>query len=130
MNLDGFSQGQKEALLDLLVLGMYADGHLATVEDECVQELLKAMEFTSDYARDQFADACFTRVRHKAGSPEKMEAQVRELAKCFSGREDRYQALLALDELLASDDRVTGAEGKFLALVKAVFQDAGGSHSP
>ncbi len=123
MNLNDFSKEQKEALLDLLVHGMYADGHLASMEDVRVQELLKSMAFESDYARDQFADACFTRVRQKSGSPEMVRERVLELAAIFPDRPSGYQALLALDELLASDRKVTGEESKFLELVKDIFRN-------
>jgi hypothetical protein len=33
IDLTGFSASQKWALFDLLILAMYADGHLTTVED-------------------------------------------------------------------------------------------------
>ncbi|MEI6727854.1 MAG: hypothetical protein WCN81_16750, partial [Actinomycetes bacterium] len=33
MNLPDFTNEQREALLDLLVLAMYADGHLASAEE-------------------------------------------------------------------------------------------------
>src|SRR5207248_1554885 len=36
----GYTETQKEALLDLLVLGMYADRLLASVEDACIQQRL------------------------------------------------------------------------------------------
>jgi hypothetical protein len=124
MNLTGFSTQQKAALLDLLVLGMYADGHLASAKDGRLRELLDAMEFPSDYARQQAVDGSFTRMSRQGGSPEGVRQAVRELAGAFTSHDERYQALLALDELLASDDRVTDTEGKFLSLAKQVFQAA------
>jgi len=122
MNLAGFSTQQKAALLDLLVLGMYADGHLASAEDGRLRELLEAMEFPSDYARQQAVNASFTRLSRLGGSPEGVRQTAGELARAFTNHDERHQALLALDELLASDDRVTAAEDRFLSLAKDVFQ--------
>jgi hypothetical protein len=34
IDLTGFSASQQQALFDLLILAMYADGHLTTIEDE------------------------------------------------------------------------------------------------
>jgi len=45
IDLTGFSTTQKQALFDLLILAMYADGHLSSAEDEQLQKLLAAMGF-------------------------------------------------------------------------------------
>ena len=47
VNTKGFSAEQQSALLDLLVLGMYQDRHLALAEDRRVQSLLKSFDFGS-----------------------------------------------------------------------------------
>jgi len=60
MNLAGFTEEQKQALLDLLIVGMYADHNLASAEDERVEHLLDTFEFPSDYEGDRFSDAAFT----------------------------------------------------------------------
>ena len=61
MNLTGFSQDQMQALLDLLIIGMYVDHNLASSEDSRIEQLLDAFKFSSDYERDNFSDAAFTR---------------------------------------------------------------------
>ena len=67
MILTELSEGQKQALMDLLVLGMYADHNLSSAEDACVQRLLAQFKFPSEYDRQQFSDAAFTRAsRHTA----------------------------------------------------------------
>ena len=38
-----FSDSQKQAFLDLLVLAMYADGKLSSVEDELLQQVLTSI---------------------------------------------------------------------------------------
>ena len=53
MNIDltAFSAAQQRALFDLLILAMYADGHLTTVEDDQLQKLLTAIGHTEEFDR-------------------------------------------------------------------------------
>lgn len=122
MNVNDFNQDQKQALLDLLLLGMYADHNLSSSEDARVEQLLGTFKFSSDYERDQFSDAAFTRARQKSDSPEVMRAYVGELSKHFSNNKLRQEAYDILDDLLTSDGRVSSEESKLLSTVKDVFK--------
>ena len=122
MNLTGFNDQQKQTLLDLLVIGMYADGNLASAEDEEIQSVLATMKISSDSARDQFADASFTRVRQHLGSPQAMRSFVADIAKHFPTPDLRQKACADLEELLASDKQVTDKENQLLAIVKDEFK--------
>ena len=122
MNLTGFNQDQKQALLSLLLIGMYADHNLASAEDDRVQQLLDALEFPTEYARNQYSDAAFTRARKQSASPETIRAYVAQIASHFPTREIRQQAYNILDDLLTSDGKVTSEESKLLAATKDVFQ--------
>jgi len=122
MDVKDFNQDQKQALLDLLLLGMYADHNLASSEDERVEELLDTFKFSSDYERNQYSDAAFTRAREQSSSPEAMQAHVSELVMHFRSDKLRREAYDLLDDLLTSDGRVTSEESKLLAIVKGVFK--------
>jgi hypothetical protein len=121
MNITGFSEPEKSALLDLLVLGMYADGHLAAVEDARIQRLLDAMSLTSDHAKQKAVDASVTKASRLGSSPASVRSAVAELAKAFSNPDARRLACSALDDLLASDNQVADREKEFLAFVREVF---------
>jgi uncharacterized tellurite resistance protein B-like protein len=43
IDVTDFSDIQRLALLDLLILAMYADGHLTTAEDDLWEQLLAAI---------------------------------------------------------------------------------------
>lgn len=122
MNVTDFNQDQKQALLDLLLLGMYADHNLSSSEDQRVEQLLDTFKFSSDYERDQFSDAAFTRARQKSDSPEVMQTYVGELARHFPSNKLRQEAYDLLDDLLTSDGRVSSEESKLLSTVKDVFK--------
>src|SRR5687767_11670213 len=97
---------------------MYQDRHIAAAEDERIQTLLESFELTSDYARQQFADASFARVNKQPRTAEGIRSAVFEYTSKFKDAGQRKQALDALAELLASDSRMTTEEDRFLAMVQ------------
>ena len=121
MNTTGFSDDQKHALVDLLIVGMYADGNLASDEDACLQHLLESFQLPSDYDRQKLLDASFTRVNHLAGTASGVRAYIGQLAARFPTTDLKRKAVDDLEEILKSDDRFTGEELNLLAVVKEIF---------
>lgn len=122
MNLTGFTQEQKDALLDLLIVGMYADHNLASAEDDRVQKLLDTLAFASDYERDKFSDAAFTRASRQSGSPEAIHAFVAQAASHFPTPDVRKKAYDVLEDLLTSDGRVSAEENTLLNATWDAFE--------
>ncbi len=122
MNLNDFTEQQRLALLDLLVLAMYADGHLASAEDARVQRLLTAMGFESEYDHERILDASITRVRPHSETAEAARAHATELARAFTTQQHRRNVYELLDDLIGSDDRVSTEERRFLSVIGQIFQ--------
>ena len=122
MNITGFTQEQKQALLDLLLIGMYADHNLASAEDQRIQQLLDTFQFPSEYEREKYSDAAFTRASRQSASPEAIRAYVSQIVGHFPNREIRQRAYGILDELLTSDSKVTSEESELLKATKDIFQ--------
>ena len=53
MEISRLTESQRRALLDLLILAMYADGHLDLGEDARLQRLLTSMGVDTEYDRDR-----------------------------------------------------------------------------
>jgi len=122
MNLANFNDQQKQALLDLLVMGMYADGNLADVEDRKIEGVLATMKFSSESDRKQFIDASVTRARECLGSAGSTRGRAAEMAKHFPTADLRRKAYNGLEELLASDNKVVDKENQFLGIVRDEFK--------
>ena len=120
MNIKGFSQKEQEALLDLLILGMYSDGHLASAEDARIQKLTESLDLPGEYGRQQFLDAAFNRARQRPGGIAAREG-IAAMGAAFSSPAHRQQACAALAELLGSDQEITESEREFLHSVRTVF---------
>ncbi len=80
-NLSDFTVEQRQALIDLLVLAMYADGYLASNEDALIERLLTEMGYATPYDREREFDASVTRVRKYTENPDTARAHATILAK-------------------------------------------------
>jgi uncharacterized tellurite resistance protein B-like protein len=122
MIITDFSATQRQALLDLLVLAMYVDGHLTLAEDARLKRLLTAMGCETDYDRNRLADAAVTRVRQHSLTAQAAREHALELSRHFIITEHRRQVCDWLDDLLASDGRVDPQEGQFISVIKELFK--------
>jgi hypothetical protein len=122
MNLTEFTDQQKQALVDLLVLGMYADGNLDFIEDEKARRVLETIQFPSDGDQQRFLDASFARARKYNVSPEATRQYVTQIAKNFSTPAIRRQVYSALEDSLSSDRRLADQECQLLVIVSEEFK--------
>jgi uncharacterized tellurite resistance protein B-like protein len=121
MNMKDFSQDQQDTLLDLAILAMYADGHLAAVEDDRVQKLLSAMGYATEYDRNKHYDASVSRVSRHSLTAVSARDHAEALVKKFNTSEQRHQVLKTIDDLLVSDGRVASQENSYIELVRGAF---------
>ncbi len=122
MNISGFSEPQREAFLDLLVLGMYSDHKLTLAEDASVQSVLDGFRCESDYERNKYLDAATARVREKARTEDSARAYAVGLAQKFKSPEHQRTVYEMLERVLASDKAVSARESGLLSAVKEAFQ--------
>jgi uncharacterized tellurite resistance protein B-like protein len=124
MDVKKLTKRQQEALLDLAMLAMYADGHLSFSEDERVLRLLGAMGFDTEYDRGRQFDASISRVTRHTVSAEKAGAHAKTLAKAFTTLEQQRNVEAILKDLVYSDNDLTPQESKFLSVVKEALDKA------
>jgi len=122
IDLTGFTAAQKQALFDLLILAMYADGHLTSFEDEQLQKLLAAMGFTDEIDRQREFDAAVTRIRPALQSIYKAKNQALLLADTFSDRSQQTRVLAAVHQIMSSDFNVSTWEGTLLMELRMKFR--------
>ncbi len=122
MNITGFTNPQRQAFLDLLVLAMYADGRLCSAEDQRVEQLLTGMGFEPGYDHQREFDASVTRVRRHSQPTAAACAHAAELARSFTTQDQRRTVYDLLNDLIGSDHQVSADESRLLTAVKEVFQ--------
>lgn len=112
---------QSNAILDLLVLGMYADGHLAMVEDERLHDFLKRQGIATEDERRQNIGEAVTRVEHTTGDDTARRRQLAELAARLDAPAARSLALSTLERLLCVDEKYPPGEEHFWSEVRRAF---------
>ncbi|HLP76110.1 MAG TPA: TerB family tellurite resistance protein [Candidatus Paceibacterota bacterium] len=122
MDFSGYNGHQKEALLELLLFGMYLDGNLSAIEDRRIGELLDTMEFPSDDARQRFLDAAYTRTRQRSGSAEGIRSFVTDVARHFTTPDLRRRTFNLLEGMVVSDKNVVEKERALLAVLREEFK--------
>jgi len=122
MDLSGFNDQQKRILLDLLVIGMYANGNLADTKEAKIEGVLNTINFPSDSEREHFMDASFTRARQHLGSPQLTRGFVADIASHFPTPNIRQKAYNDLEDLLSSDTKGLDKDSQLLAIVKEEFK--------
>ena len=124
MNIDltAFSAAQQRALFDLLILAMYADGHLTTVEDDQLQKLLTAFGHTEEFDRQREFDAAVTRMRPFVQSIQQAKEQALLLAEAFTTRSEQKQVYAAVQQIMTTDKHVSSWENTLLSELGLKFR--------
>jgi hypothetical protein len=120
--LSGFLPAQQQTFLDLLVLAMFADGHLTTAEDGQLKDLMIGMGFSEKADRQREFDASVARMRPATQSIWKAKAQAILLADAFTGREQQKQVFAAVEQIMTADNHVSSWEGALLMELRMKFR--------
>jgi len=122
IDLTDFSPAQQQALFDLLILSMYADGHLTTFEDEQLQKLLAAMGHADEADRHREFDAAVTRMRPSLQSLHQAKTQAIALADAFTQRPLQKRVFAAVEQIMTSDQHVSTWENTLLMELRLKFR--------
>lgn len=122
MTLENLTDLQRQAFLDLVILGIYADGHLASVEDARVQRLLASMGYSSDYDRGRVYDEAVSRVSRHSQTAAATRDHTTTLARHFTSNDERRWVLDQVNDVLTSDQKLAAGENSFLAILRAEFE--------
>jgi hypothetical protein len=122
IDLASFSATQKQALFDLLILAMYADGHLSSAKDEQLQKLLVGMGFVEEPARQREFDAAVTRIRPSVQSIYKAKELALGLADEFTLRPQQKQVYAAVEQIMTFDNNISTWENTLLMELRMKFR--------
>ena len=122
IDLTSFSIAQREAFLDLIILAMYADGHLSSVEEDHLQKLLAAMGFVDEIDRAREIDGAVTRIRPNIQSIHKAKELALKLADAFTIRSQQVKVYAAVEQLMTSDHNVSTWENTLLMELRMKFR--------
>jgi len=122
IDLKGFSPAQQLALFDLLILAMYADGHLTDWEDDQLQKLLTEMGHAEPSDRQREFDAAVTRMRPAVQSLYLAKQAALALAEAFTERTQQKQVFAAVEQIMTFDQHVSNWENTLLMELRMKFR--------
>ncbi len=121
-NLAGFSTTQQRSLFDLLILAMYADGHLTSVEDAQLKSMLLAMGFAEEPDRQREFDAAVARMEPFVQSVWKAKGQAISLADAFTDRKQQKQVFAGVEKIMTADNHVSVWENTLLMELRLKYR--------
>lgn len=122
MEIARLTDQQRNALLDLLILAMYADGRLDLEEDARLNRLLTAMGFETEYDRDRQLDESITRLREYSQNPQVARTRAVQLAQSFTDPEQCRGVYQLLEQQANSDNNVVPNEHEFLSAIRQALK--------
>ena len=115
------SQPQREAIFDLLLLGMYADGNLKLAENEQVFSLTERLGWESYQDRSEYSETATARVRTAIETDASLSVFLTKLSSQLGDDDVKKFALGLLVKLLDSDKQTLESEAGLYQKAQAIF---------
>ena len=113
-------QDEREAIIDLLLLGIYYDDHLSLGESEEFRSVVNSIGWESELEVSGYINNAILRVRSIRSSDETCSDFIRQIAKRLTSAGSRERALKLLNRLFRTDGK-TNIEKAFFQQVEAAF---------
>ena len=123
---DGLTQTEREAIVDLLTLGVYADNHLSVAEDVAFETLTNKMNWESKRDISYYIYAATERARQARSDEGAVEEFLNYVAERLQSPAAHSQALNLLNKLFSADGS-NKKDGDFYKTVERILK---GGNSP
>jgi hypothetical protein len=120
-DLESLTQKQREAVVDLLLLGMFADAPLRVSEDQKLLSVIEEIGWESYQAPDLYLQSAIARARDASDTEGGIKQRLVKIAVELNETGLRQRALDYLTQFLGVDGAVDAEESKFLELTKAAL---------
>lgn len=112
------NQKQREALVDLLLLGMFAYGSLKVSDDQKLLSVIEEIGWESYQTPDLYFQSAIAKARDAADTEAGTRPRLRKINEGLASDDVRELALERLERFLSLDGKPALEESKFLELAK------------
>lgn len=117
---DKWTQAQKEAMVDLCLLGMYSDDLISLTEQDFIEAEPTHLDWKSETSFSGYLQTTIPKIRLAKHDSEKVKDLLHNIAERLGSDESKRRASDKLKKLLAADG-VVKLEEEFLSEVKRVM---------
>jgi hypothetical protein len=114
-------QRQREALVELLLFGMFANRALTVSKDQKILSLIQEIGWQSYQAPELYFQSAIAKVRDASETDERTRYRLHKISEALGDAETRALALNHLAKFLALDGDVDSEEANFLNAAKTEF---------
>ena len=115
------NQPQREATLDLLLLGIYADGAIRLSENERVYDLISGYKWESYQDAREYSQTAISRARAALETDAALQVFLAGISARLGNDDVKNLALALLARLIEADDAATESEADFYQTAKTAF---------
>jgi hypothetical protein len=116
--IQNMNQKQREALVDLLLLGMFAGGSLKVSDDQKLLSVIDEIGWESYQTPDLYFQSAIAKARDAADTEARTLARLKKINDGLANDEIRHQAIERLERFLSLHGEPGVEESKFLELAK------------
>jgi hypothetical protein len=113
------NQKQREALVDLLLLGMFADGSLKVSDDQKLTSVIEEIGWESYQTPDLYFQSAIAKARDAADTEARTLARLKKINHGLASDDIRHLAIERLEQFLRLHGEPGLEESRFLELAKA-----------
>lgn len=117
----GRSQSQTEAMVDLLLLGIYSDNLISLAENAFIEQESQQLAWESGISFNGYLQRVIPKVRAVKGNPAKEAEFLLEITERLGNAAAKQKALDQLNALLAADG-IVQLEEAFMAQVETALK--------
>ena len=118
------NQKQREALVDLLLLGMFADGSLKVSDDQKLRLVIEEIGWESYQTPDLYFQSAIAKARDAVDTEARTLARLKKINDGLASDDIRQQAVERLEKFLSLEGEPGVEESRFLELAKAQLHGA------
>ena len=115
-----WNQTQKEALVDLCLLGMYSDALISVAEQDFIENESTQLKWESGISFSGYLQRVIPKVRAVKDDSQNKKQLLENIADRLGNNESKRKAVEELEKLLSTDG-IVKIEEEFLGEVKAVM---------
>jgi uncharacterized tellurite resistance protein B-like protein len=114
-------QKEREAIIDLLHLCLYADAHIAVSESELLTEVVDLIGWETQSSFSSYEARSIANARNAKGNPEDRKGFISSAASRLQSKPSRALAMELCRQLFSSDGATAEKEDALLAEIRAAL---------